>query len=252
MPNLTAHLDLGLAIAGKLRNSNVHRYLGSFLLGCTAPDIRVITKEPREETHFSSLHFENIGEGVRMMFQQYPSLSPIKQLNGPTRAFVAGYASHLIADETWVALLFRPYFGNTDVFPDLRWGKFLDRALQLQMDRLALESSNFLRFVQQHLTTAIVDVDVEFIPLDVLAQWSDWVVDMLRRPFTWDRLQRMVWRAYKPGDPDGVQVVEYFLNDVERSIQDIYKCLPEDAIAQFRSKTVNEYLSIMKEHIACA
>ena len=252
MPNLTAHLDLGLAIAEQLGNSTVERYLGSFLLGCTAPDIRVITKEAREETHFSSLYFENIGDGVRMMFQKYPSLVPIKQFNGPTRAFLAGYASHLVADETWVALFYRPYFGNTDIFPDLRWGKFLDRALQLQMDRSALKKPSFLRIVQQRLATAIVDVDVEFIPSDVLAQWRDWGEDMVQRPFTWDRLQRMVWRAYKLDDPDGVLAVEYFLNDVERSIQDIYKCVPKDTIEQFRAKTVNEYLSVMKDNIECA
>ena len=55
MPNLPTHMYLAYQVAEGLGRGEVHSQLGSCFLGCTAPDIRAMTKWPRERTHFAPL-----------------------------------------------------------------------------------------------------------------------------------------------------------------------------------------------------
>ena len=70
MPNLTSHVALALAISEELEVSIIQKHLGSYLLGSTSPDIRIITHQSREVTHYSHLDSSTIGDGVAKLFCQ--------------------------------------------------------------------------------------------------------------------------------------------------------------------------------------
>ena len=118
LPNLPAHIDLANRAASRLGHPTLDGNLGYFLHGSTSPDIRVITRGRREEYHFAPLDFQDVGTGVKGMFDSHPQLGSSADHDGPTQAFVAGYITHLIADETWIVSMYRPFFGNPMVFED--------------------------------------------------------------------------------------------------------------------------------------
>ena len=70
--------------------------------GVHSPDIRVITRRHREVYHFASLDFDEVGAGIDGMFGSHPKLKQVEAYDGPTQAFIAGYMTHLVADETWM------------------------------------------------------------------------------------------------------------------------------------------------------
>ena len=135
MPNPPVHINLARRAADLLRHDTIDANMGYYLLGSTSPDIRVITRKDRSVYHFAQLDFEEIGTGINGLFHSHPELSEAEAHSGATQAFMAGYLTHLLADETWIANMFRPYFGNRSVFEDGVLGLVMDRAMQLELDR---------------------------------------------------------------------------------------------------------------------
>ena len=91
MPNLPMHLYLINQTAARLNWGYLSEHRGSLFLGATAPDMRAMTKWPRERTHFTSLAGLEVGKGTRAMFQLYPNLSDYPRLSDAARAFILGY-----------------------------------------------------------------------------------------------------------------------------------------------------------------
>ena len=63
MPNLVAHIGFGLDCIGLEEDSIISNNLGSFLLGCCSPDVRIVTKLSRDRTHFVPISNKVIGTG---------------------------------------------------------------------------------------------------------------------------------------------------------------------------------------------
>jgi len=221
--------------------------MGYFLLGSTSPDIRVITRERREQYHFVSLDFDAVGAGVKGLFKSHPKLMDSSACDGPTKAFIAGYISHLLADEYWIVNMFRPYFGNPAVFNDETIGKLMDRALQLEMDRQmwwAVDAT--LRL----LLAANGRIAIDFISEQTLVDWREWVVTHLSRGFSWDRLHFMARRIAEGDDDHAVhQMARDFVQRVPESLEDIYQVVSRQALEEFKelatqtlAVTVGDYL----------
>ena len=200
------------------RHPIIDKHIGSYLLGCVSPDIRIITKGKRQETHFVQLDFQAAGEGIKGLFESNPKLSISANLNDQTKAFMIGYASHLLADELWITEMYRPYFGNRDIFPDKFRGDLMDRALQLELDRQTQESMGGLKVLCPLVVNAEFGVDVGFITTDSLNEWRQWVEGALGWEFNWDRLRNMTRRVNSDGDSESEarisQMVDTFLSSV--------------------------------------
>ena len=125
MPNLPTHLEFALEVSNRLDSPLINAHLGSFLLGATAPDIRVITRVDRSAYHFVQLDFKSVGEGIDNMFKSHPFLSDVSSMDVKLQAFISGYITHLIADECWVTEVFRKYFASEVIFPDVNEGLIL-------------------------------------------------------------------------------------------------------------------------------
>lgn len=239
MPNLPAHIHLAAAAAERLeRRADVESHLGYFLLGSTAPDIRALTKRARAEYHFVELDFENVGDGVSNMFAAYPDLMNAAESDAPTRAFVAGYISHLLADETYITRMFRPYFGEGGVFEDGEQAQVWDRALQLDFDRQAWDEARTL------LLAAAADMDadnvrVRFLPREDLQRWKEWVYRVVEGGFSWDRLRFMA-RRIAAGDERAAAHLhaERFISSQGTSLNALYDLVPKASVDEFRAECI--------------
>ena len=83
-----------------------HASQPAYYAGAIAPDARVRNEAAREATHF--YHFRDPttwGTATRRLFRAYPELSDPASLTEPQAAFVAGFLTHLAADEVFVARL---------------------------------------------------------------------------------------------------------------------------------------------------
>ncbi|MDE2869824.1 MAG: zinc dependent phospholipase C family protein [Chloroflexota bacterium] len=78
----------------------------AYYAGAIAPDARVRDEAAREATHFYSFRDSSTwGTATRRLFFAYPELANPASLTGCQTAFVAGYLTHLAADEVFVARL---------------------------------------------------------------------------------------------------------------------------------------------------
>ena len=236
MPNLPAHIDLAHQAAQLLDHPTLDSNKGYFLLGATSPDIRVITRRRREEYHFAHLDFETIGAGVEGLFRSHPRLGSASDHSGPTQAFIAGYVTHLIADECWIAEIYRPYFGNPEVFADDASAKVLDRALQLELD---WQGWGTVPDTLEAIEGATESVDVDFISSETLADWRRWVVGSLSGNFTWDRLRFMA-RRIAAGDEThpAHRVADEFVLGMPDTLKSLYESVPRSDLMRFREQTI--------------
>ncbi|MBF8267749.1 MAG: zinc dependent phospholipase family protein [Dehalococcoidia bacterium] len=253
MPNLGTHLGIAKEAASRLRHPTVDMYPGALLLGSVSPDIRIITRGKRDDTHFAPITLQRVGEGLESLFHLHPNLSRAATLTEPTRAFIVGYVSHLFADELWIMEVYRPFFGNREVFQDSIRGDLMDRALQMELDRREQLALGGLEALRSLLAEADKGVEVGFIPSATLCEWRQWLEDALGRGFEWDRLRYMS-RLLNPEDDPQLrsqveEMVKDFLDDLPQSLERIYQMVPQERVRAFRERTVEDSLKFAEEYL---
>jgi hypothetical protein len=243
------HIYLAHQVAEELDWGFVHDHLGSCFLGSTTPDIRAMTKWDRERTHFAPLSVEEVGTGIRQMFELYPELADHQSQSPATRAFLLGFVSHLVADEVWITTMFRPHFGRGHRITDTEIeGHIWDRALQLDMDRKVLLENDKLSQASDVICDAEQGVIVSFLEEAVLQEWRQWVARFLGWDFTWERLKRALNRMYR--DNDGVQqVVDCFLQRMPDSLERVYDRVPREKIEAYQQRVLQETLVQVREYL---
>ena len=252
MPNLSAHLGMAKEAASRLEHPVINRNLGAFLLGSVTPDIRIITKGKRDDTHFVDLDFNHMGDGLDGMFRQHPRLADAGSVSEATAAFVVGYASHLLSDELWILGLYRPYFGNREVYEDAHQGDLMDRALQLELDRREQLALGGLETLRPHLSEAEKDVEIGFIPPHTMCEWREWIEGTLSWSFSWERLRFMARRvvARRADETDKTRdMVEEFLESVPRGLERIYKTIDKQLFEEFRERSIDDVMAFSREYL---
>lgn len=253
MPNLIAHLGIASGAAERLSNPMINKNLGPFLLGSVSPDIRIITKNRRDDTHFVDLNFQHWGAGIKGLFDAHPNLADSKSLNDATKAFIVGYASHLLADELWVLDFYRPYFGNRDVYPETLFGDVMDRALQLELDRRENDIIGDMGTLKSNISYAYKDVEVAFIDAETMFDWKTWIEGMLDWQFSWGRLEFMARRVASRHTEDAYTkvkiIVDDFLNSIDNSMDNIYRIIPSKNIELYREKNIQEIINFAEEYL---
>jgi len=250
VPNLIAHIDIALECAAELCHPVIEANLGSYILGSCAPDIRIITQDSRDDYHFAPISNKVVGTGIKSLFNAYPRLADAANLSERTQAFMAGYISHLVADEAWIIQVYCPYFGNRAVFPDHVLADILDRALQLEMDRQAVDKHDGMKQVREHLVDAHVGVEVDFLPADTLAEWREFLFTTTQREFTWERLRRMVRRQYPQDDGTAQTMADEFLKGLPESLERVYELVPRETLISYRRSIVQEWTSIVRRYLS--
>lgn len=247
MPNLSAHTNIAILATKHLGDKCLDLDLKYFVLGATAPDIRIITKFPRETYHFAQLDFSEIGTGKGSLLKTHPDLLPNSITHNPTRAFIAGYISHLILDESWITEMYRPYFGNNRVFMNPVYGKVLDRAFQLELDLISRNDSDL---VLSLLSQSTETVDVNFIPPKTQITWQKWVREHLKQDFTWERLRHMARRISRGVDDHPAhQIADQFLNDMPESIERMHDYVSYKDLTDFKDRAIDRLANEVGDYV---
>jgi hypothetical protein len=233
---------------GRLGCPALERHSGAWLLGSTAPDIRIITRWSREQTHFGPLSSDDVCAGVKALFQAHPYLVPLSRHSTPTQAFLLGYLCHLMADQAWVVWVYRPYFGNPDVYDDAVAGNVMDRALQLELDR---QATVLVAEARALLDLSEEGVEVGFIDGLTLRAWREWVQWFLGQGFAWGRLHSLARRQDSAGHDAAGQAVETFLASVQEGLESIYSRVPQDTLGRYKEGVFREMRRLVQEQVVC-
>ena len=250
MPNLPMHIYLAHQVAEQLDLGYVYDHIGSFYLGSTSPDIRAMTKWPREQTHFAPLSVAEVGTGTRTMFRNHPELFEEGARSLATRTFLMGYVCHLAADEVWITTVYRPNFDitseGTRLTADQVEADIWDRAVQLDMDRISLPDVRGPLNAGPAVSCGDTDVAVTFFEDGLLGQWKDRVSSFVGREFEWSRLKFALNRMYR--DNDQVQeTVDRFLDRMPHSLDEVYERIPEAKVENYRREAVAATISHVRE-----
>ena len=249
MPNLPTHLALAREAASRLSHPAVDGAMGAFLLGSTSPDIRIMTKWARDDTHFAPLDFQEVGDGVRGMLRKHPGLSGSNGgVSDATRAFLAGYITHLAADEVWILEIYRTYFDGLREHRERVVGNIWDRALQLDMDMAARQAMGDMEELRNALEGAEEGIAVEFIDCETLSRWRQWVSDFTTWEYGWDRLRGAARRMYRDST-EASDLVEEFLRCVPKGLERVHELVPREKIAEYRRKAVDESTRLVREYL---
>ncbi len=252
MPNLPMHIYLAHQVAEQLDWGHIYDHIGSFYLGSTSPDIRAMTKWPREQTHFAPLSVRDVGTGTRTMFQNYPELMDKSARSPETRTFLLGYICHLAADEVWITTVYRPNFdttsGESRVTVNQVEADIWDRAIQLDMDRLSLPDVRGPLGAGQAVSCGDTGVSVTFFEDGLLTQWKERVTGFVGREFEWSRLKFALNRMYR--DNDEVQrSVDRFLDRMPYSLEEVYRKIPEAKVENYRREAVAATIAQVREFL---
>ncbi len=251
MPNLPMHIYLAYQVAEQLDWGSVYDHIGSFYLGSTSPDIRAMTKWPREQTHFAPLSVRQVGTGARTMFDIYPELLEESAQSQATRIFLLGYLCHLASDEVWITTVYRPNFDtseDTSLTEDQVEADIWDRAVQLDMDRISLPEVSGPLNAGHAVSCGEAGVSVAFFEDGLLTQWKDRVSSFVGREFEWSRLKFALNRMYR--DNDGVQsTVDLFLDRMPYSLEEVYEKIPEAKMENYRREAVAATIAHVREFL---
>lgn len=252
MPNLPMHIYLAHQVAERLDLGYVYDHIGSFYLGSTSPDIRAMTKWPREQTHFAPLSVREVGTGARTMFRRYPELLDAAAQSLPTRAFLLGYICHLAADEVWITTVYRPNFDTasqaTRLTSDQVQADIWDRAVQLDLDRLSLPEVCGPMNAGHAVSCGDAGVSIAFFEDGLLSQWKERVAGFVGREFDWSRLKFALNRMYRD-NPEVQQTVDHFLDRMPRSLEELYRKIPEAQVDHYRCQAIAATIAQLREFL---
>ena len=246
MPNPLTHMEMAYRAAQVVDSSVLSEYMGCYLIGSTAPDVRVITRKGREPYHFAPLEFEEVGAGVAGLYREHPQLAATE--HGPTRSFMAGYMTHLTLDETWITRMYRPLFGVDGVFESEAEGAVMDRVMQMELDGLALDRLDMLK---QHLAGFDGGVEIPFIDGDTLAEWHEWVTEFVSREFTWERLRFMAMRITRGDESHPAHAIaDDFIRGMPDTLDVLHETVPTGRLIEFKRDAVEDMARVVAEHLA--
>jgi len=249
LPPICLHLGFADEAIARLRHPVVDQNRGSYYLGSTAPDIRFFVSASREETHFLSLESAQGESGVQPMFEAHPDLLGNPGLNPPTRAFIAGYLSHLVTDEAWIYRIYRPFFGGSSRLGGDPMANLYDRVLQFELDSRERSNINGLEQIRAELADSATSVDVGFIDHLSLSRWRDFVSVAATRKFRWEDFRLfadryLVWMQQI--DPDRLHS---FFSSFDQSLREVTAIVPDECIRGFREQSIADSVRVAMEYL---
>jgi hypothetical protein len=251
MPPLTLHTAIAKSMADRLRARVLDEQRGNLYLGATAPDIRVITRWDRADTHFFDLTCFDEQSGVSTLFHTHPSLATPSELDARTVAFMAGYISHLVMDERWITEVYRPFFGErSPLGGDIR-ANILDRALQFSLDADRRDDRELMAHILQAVLESDLEIEVSFIDRDTLSRWRDLIAEVTEQRPDWERFRKGAIRRLVGADAseNGVEEMTRSLPDI---VDEALRHLSRERIDSFLDDSLEASVLAAKEYLECA
>lgn len=219
MPPIYLHMAMARDIARDLSSSAIEDARGTYLLGATSPDIRVVAQLERERTHFFNLDLLDHQDSVAKFFEEHPELRDAGRLNPESVAFISGYISHLVLDETWIVQVYRPYFGQLSALGGDQSANAMDRVLQYELDRRRREESSAVQEIRDDLQHSSVAVDVGFLDRVTLCRWLEVSLRQTEPPPDWEYFRRQAARSMRAAGIETEQDWDRFMETIPLILQ---------------------------------
>jgi hypothetical protein len=242
VPPIFLHMALARDIGRRVDDALLVGNSGAFYLGATSPDIRVLTRADRTETHFFDLNVYEHQDSVAELFRRHPALARTDSLSPETAAFIAGYVSHLCLDERYIYDVYRPYFGQQSALGGDLTANTMDRLLQFELDRRRREEGAVAGEIREALEGCSLAIDVGFLDSETLGKWLQVAIDQTRHPPDWRRFRYQGGRHLPGIDLESDDDLEAFLARVPELLQ--------QTIDHVSTRQVDAYLEESSEKAA--
>ncbi len=250
MPPITLHMVLARWVAAALGAEELQREEPAYLLGSTTPDIRVITRQDRYSTHFFDLQGPDHQDSVQAFLEAHPELSDPGALNPTTRAFVAGYLSHLVFDEQYITQVYRRLFAQHDRLGGVVRANLMDRLLQFDMERSAADPE-LRRTLAQALGATIENIRVGFIEPQTLDRWREVAREMAERDLDWGRVRTMIANHFRrAGIGEEAELVR-FLDSLPDLLDETMAYVSDERVRAYLERSSEAAAATIARYLGC-
>ena len=249
MPLIYYHLSIASEAAEKLGSPILLNNLENYLGGAISPDAHFVGNVSRLQTHFFDLADDDEQSGPNLMFQRHPCFQDGSDLEDRTRAFIVGYVSHLIVDDTWITDIYRPFFGKKSQLGGDTAANMLDRLLQYETDRLERLDKPRLTAIREKIRRWNADMDIGIVDNTALCNWRDFVWATTVREVDYDDLRLFTQSFLVSRERVNMEQAEAFLKDMPDKIEWVVQYVGEERLKSFRSKCINRSVEIAREYL---
>ncbi len=245
-------MALARDLSGVLGGEDILANEGAFLLGAATPDIRVLLRCPREQTHFFSLATDDPQDSLARLCAEHPRLADPARLSPQGRAFMAGYLSHLAADETWIEDYFRPCFREESDAPEELRGDVLDRVLQFELDRRRREDEDLRAHVREALARVAVPEEICFLERPVLERWVAVSSDQALHAPDWNRFVYQGGRHLQRPELQTEEGMAAFLEQVPRFLGAAVERVTPERVDAYEQTARERSVRVIERYLTCA
>jgi hypothetical protein len=211
-----------------------------FLFGNTAPDVQVVSGQPRTSTHFFDLPLQPDEQPAWEKFlAENAHLANPGDLPAAQAAFVAGYLCHLQADIFWIREIFLPVFGRRSQWETFSRRLYLHNVLRAYLDRQILPQLT----CGAQIDAVLPNSWLPFVQDVHLVSWRDFLTSQLQPGA---RIQTVEVFAAR----QGISPEEYYalLDSEERLEEEIFSHLPRKALEDYRQEIVLQNSSLLRDY----
>jgi Zinc dependent phospholipase C len=252
MPPLGIHTRIAKDMADRLGEQSLDSQRGNLYLGSTAPDIRVITKWERQRTHFFDVHNFDNQDSVPAFLEANPALAEAGTLDDRTRSFIAGYLSHLVADEIWIGTIYRPYFGERSPLGGSIRANVMDRALQFSMDADVRTNGDLMAHVVKAVAECDLDIDIGFLDAETLRRWHEVISEFVNSQPDWERFRLRARRHVEEAGHNVDDAAEDLARSLPQLVDEALRYLSRERIDEAIGESLDASVRVARDYLRCA
>ncbi len=251
MPPIFMHMAVARDIRELMAQQPLNEEPGAFFLGATTPDIRVLTRGDRRDTHFFDLENTEHQDSVAEFFRLHSRLSRADQLDRQTMAFICGYITHLVLDESYIVSMYRPYFGQLSALGGDMNANMMDRLLQYELNRRRLETQEHVDEIRRSLEQCHLAVNVGFLDSETLQRWQQVAIDITRHPPDWNRFRHQGGRHLAQAWMEDPESYDEFLQTVPDLLQRTIEHVSTAQVDAFIDRSREQAITVVKRFLGC-
>jgi hypothetical protein len=251
MPPITLHMVLARQIALDLCHADVPADSGHYLLGATSPDIRVITRQDRFSTHFFDLNEHNHQDSVEGFLRVYGRLARPENLNPETRAWAAGYISHLVMDEQYITGFYRRHFARHEELGGTIRANVMDRLLQFDLDRQYGSDPELKDALCTALGCTVEGIEAGFVDAETLERWRQVSADTAARNLDWDRARGMIANHLRYAGLEEGETLTSFLDSLPELLDETIAHITSAEVDAFVQRSTAAAREAVERYLGC-
>lgn len=251
MPPITLHMVLAREIAVSLNSEHAAPTSGHYLLGATTPDIRVLTRQDRYSTHFFDLNGPDHQDSVADFLSNNTRFLAPEDLNAETRAWVAGYISHLVMDEQYITGVYRKFFAKHEALGGMMRANVMDRLLQFDLDRRYGNDAELKTRLCEALSCTVEGIDAGFVDGGTLERWRQVSHDVAAREMDWERMRTMISNHLRLGGLEEGETLGSFLDSLPDLLNETIAHITSSEIDTFVQRSTAAARAAVGRYLGC-